>query len=233
MNIYYLFITKSNVLSILISVLLTILLFLCGYLIYQKITKKVSLEVSEVTTYKRKNGQLVLKIAESSILVALAVVFELIFKAIPFLNMPQGGSASLSMLPLFILAYRRGVSWGVVGGALYSIVNLLIDGGLYHWGSLFLDYLLAFSCIGLAGFFRKLAKNNSFWLCVGCFTGVLGRYLFTSLSGVLIFGEYAEPGMNVWYYSFIYYNLPYMMTSMIMCMIVLVAIKRIIFFNID
>lgn len=232
MSLTNLFIKWSNVFAILLAIGCVVLLIFLGYFLYRKITQSKQTAEEPAVGYRRNNNQ-ILTIVESAILVALAMVLELIFKAIPFLDMPQGGSASLAMLPLFILAYRRGVSWGVLGGVVYGAINIMLDGGIAHWASIFLDYILAFGCIGLAGIFRKQAMKNPIWLCIGCFIGVFGRYLLTGLSGVVLFGEYAPVGMNVWYYSYIFYNLPYMAVSMIMCMVVLVCVRRIVFLNIE
>jgi thiamine transporter len=39
-------------------------------------------------------------------------------------------------------------------------------------------------------------------------------------SGVVFFAEYAPEGMNVWFYSFVAYNLPYMGASLALCLII-------------
>ena len=57
-----------------------------------------------------------LKLAESAILVALAIVLEITSKMIPVLQMPQGGSISLALLPLVILSLRNGYKYGFLGG---------------------------------------------------------------------------------------------------------------------
>ena len=42
----------------------------------------------------------------------------------------------------------------------YNLVYLL-DGKLYHWSSIFLDYLFAFGVIGLAGVFKSFVEKSS------------------------------------------------------------------------
>ncbi len=89
------------------------------------------------------------KLTEIAILIALAVVLEVIFTGLgaffPILALPYGGRVSLSMLPLFIITYRHGLWKGVTGGVIYGLLNLLLDGQLWHWASLPLDYLFFFS----------------------------------------------------------------------------------------
>ena len=161
---------------------------------------------------------------EIAILVSLAVVLEVIFTGLsaffPFLALPYGGRVSLSMLPLFILTYRHGYRYGIYGGAVYGLLNLLLDAQLYHWGSLFLDYALAFGAIGL-GYLGVQLKGKIF---VGfefvVVIGALARFVFHFLSGIILFAEYtpenfASPAV----YSLIY-NGYYIVTSAALILVV-------------
>jgi thiamine transporter len=169
------------------------------------------------------------KIVETSILVALATVIDLLFELIPFLNMPEGGHVSVAMLAIIINGFRNGWKYGLAGGLLFAILNWLIDSRFLHIGSIFFDYIFAFTVLGVSGFFQKQGK--SLWkFCLIVFLLCLGRYIFTSLSGVLFFKEYAyiPEGLNwqlegealYWVYSFVIYNLPYLGLSTILCIVV-------------
>lgn len=153
-------------------------------------------------------------VAEASVLAALSIVLSLTSKMIPGLQMPNGGSISLSMLPLFIFALRRGAFPGLIVGMVYGFVNFLTDGYILHWGSIFFDYLLPFSLLAaVAGLFHKKAiKGLVQYTVIAVLLGGLVRYLFHGFSGVIFFAEMAE-GSNPWFYSFIIYNLPYMLAS--------------------
>lgn len=160
------------------------------------------------------------KISETAILISLAITFDIISKAIPFLNMHQGGHVSISMLPLLIIGIRNGYKYGFIGGFVYAIINFMLDGFFLHWGSIFFDYIFAFSIFGITGFFKNKIKNVKIFVLV-CFIPCFIRYLFHSFSGVLFFKQYAylpsnwhiEEDLVVFVYSFIYYNLPYMILS--------------------
>lgn len=159
------------------------------------------------------------KLTESAILVALAVVIELISKMVPVFQMPYGGSASLAMFPLFLLSYRHGLKWGIIAGFVFGIVNFFIDGYAFFWGSFIFDYTFAFAAIGLAGLFSKKALNFSLSaVLTGMFVGSFARFVIHTLSGILFFAEYAGD-QNVIIYS-VLYNGGYMLASMILCMIV-------------
>jgi thiamine transporter len=160
------------------------------------------------------------RLTEIGILVSLAVVLEVIFTGlaafIPVLALPYGGRISLSMLPLFIITYRHGVKAGVVGGIAYGVLNLMLDGVLYHWASLFLDYIFAFGAIGLGGLvFLKMEKNVTSFT-ISLLIGAAGRFVFSYLSGAIIFamilGYMDESFTNPWLYSLVY-NLYYILPS--------------------
>lgn len=169
------------------------------------------------------------KIVETSILVSLAIVIDLLFKAIPFLNMPQGGHISVAMLAIIINGFRNGWKYGLSGGLIFAILNWFIDGRVLHIGSIFLDYLIPFAALGLSGLFQKQGKK--LWkFCLITFVLCTIRYISSSLSGVLFFKEYAAIpdylDWNIkgealyWVYSFVIYNLPYMGLSTVLCIIV-------------
>ena len=135
---------------------------------------------------------LIKSIVETGILVALAVVLDILFKLVPVFNMPQGGHISLCMLPIIIIGFRRGLKFGLAGAILYAIINFMLDGFVWHVGSIFFDYLFAFGILGLSGlnFLRNSAKT--IWkMCLIIFGLCFLRYVFHGLSGVLFFAEYA------------------------------------------
>ncbi|MCU0104829.1 energy-coupled thiamine transporter ThiT [Acholeplasma vituli] len=171
------------------------------------------------------------RLTESAILVALAVVLEIISKMIPVLQMPQGGSASLAMFPIFILSYRHGLKWGLLAGFAFGIVNFFIDGYAFFWGSFVFDYTLGFAAIGLAGFFSKKAlKLDLSAVIFGVLLGGFTRFVIHTLSGIFFFAEYAGDE-NVIIYSIVY-NGTYMLASTILCLVaMLLTYKRLLVLN--
>jgi thiamine transporter len=156
------------------------------------------------------------QLVEIAILVAMAFVLEVAFSFLP--AMPQGGRVSLSLLPIIVIAWRNGPYAGIVGGIVYGLLNLMLDGALYHWGSFFLDYTIAFGLVGLAGFVRKFGLNNVVGFGIAIFVGYFFRFFSHVLSGVLLFAEYAGD-QNVWIYS-ITYNATYLIPALILTIIV-------------
>lgn len=166
----------------------------------------------------------VLSLVETSILVAIAIAFDFLSKLIPGNSMPQGGSVSIVLLPLVIIAYRHGFIHGFIGGFIYGFYNFLMDGYAFHWGSFIFDYGLAFILVGMAAIFKKDAlKGNILNFVLGLLLASFLKYLMSSLSGVLFFSEYAGD-LNPWFYSFIIYNLPYNALSLLFILMMGVVI---------
>ena len=66
------------------------------------------------------------RLTESAMLIALAIVLELVGRmVIP--PMPFGGQLTLaSMLPIVLISWRHGVKWGLVSGFGYSLIQMVM-----------------------------------------------------------------------------------------------------------
>jgi len=164
------------------------------------------------------------KLTEIAILIALAVVLEVIFTGLgaffPILALPYGGRVSLSMLPLFIITYRHGLWKGVTGGVIYGLLNLLLDGQLWHWASLPLDYIIAFGVIGFGYVGVVLLGKNFKGFTLMVVIGVVLRFISHWLSGWVLFSEYMpEEFTNAKLYSLVY-NAYYLLPSMVLIIVV-------------
>jgi len=171
-------------------------------------------------------------IAEIAVLVGVALVFDVI--AGLFSPFKYGGSISPAMLPIFIIAYRRGLKPGLFAGFIFGVLQailaealgygvfaFIVDEGWWKFIAMFmLDYILPFTLLGLAGIFKDPLKRKSSFI-LGISLASFLRYLSHGISGVLIWDYYASlAGMNPFFYSFIAYNLPYMLASYALCLIV-------------
>jgi thiamine transporter len=160
-------------------------------------------------------------IAEIGVTMALAAVLHLI----KLWEMPQGGSITLgTMVPLFVLALRRGPLVGSVAGALYGVLEgWILSGGknFYYPAQVILDYPVAFGLVGLAGFFPRTPA-------FGVLIGSLARYGAHVLSGILFFGQYAK-GQPVLLYSLTYnalYLFPDFVIAMVLTLLVWERLSR-------
>jgi len=135
--------------------------------------------------------------------------------------MPFGGTVSLEMIPLILLALRHGWKVGVVAGVAYGILYLTIDNFVVHPVQLLLDYPLAFGVLGLAGLFRPTVKGA----ILGTIVAVLARFLCHFLSGVIFFASYAPEGWNPFLYSAAY-NAAFLAPSLGIALVVVVVLLK-------
>lgn len=132
---------------------------------------------------------------------SMAIALALVTSYIKLWNMPMGGSVTLlSMLFISLIGYWFGVKYGIITGAAFGLLQFVINPYMLSIPQVLLDYPLAFGALGLSGFFQ----NSRFALPTGYLAGVLGRFVFSTLSGVIFFASYAPEGMNPWVYSILY-----------------------------
>ena len=149
------------------------------------------------------------KLTESAMLMAVAVVLELVSKMfIP--ELPFGGQLThCSMLPIVLISYRHGVKWGLFSGFCYSFLQMALGAktvtaafqpGYFGEGTMLfnaflmcaLDYVAAYTCLGLGGIFRSKLENRGLSLALGGLVALFARYLCHVLSGYILFSGYAE-----------------------------------------
>ena len=203
------------------------------------------------------------RITESAMLLAVAIVLELVSKMfIP--EMPFGGQITLvSMLPVVLISYRHGVKWGICSGFAYALLEMAIgtktvaaafQPGYFGDGVLIvnalimclLDYVVAFTVLGLGGAFRNKIQNSGVALMTGSLVALGARYVTHIASGYILFAGYAEwfftqEGFPAWGASlvetlspellgFVYsvvYNGMYMIPEMIITAVVALLLARV------
>lgn len=156
-----------------------------------------------------KNKKNLYWLVESAVMIALAIVLELVAKMI-IPEMPFGGQVTIvSMLPVVLVGWKYGMGKGLVTGFVYSLVQMVIgmktisamvlpssEDYLGSLGNVVLmilfDYVLAFTVLGLGAMYKKAIKNDSISLALGAFTVLLLRYICHIVSGYVLFGAWAE-----------------------------------------
>ena len=149
------------------------------------------------------------RITESAMLLAVALVLELVSKMI-IPEMPFGGQLTLaSMLPVVLISYRHGIRWGLVAGVAYAMLEMAIGArtvaaafqpGYFGDGIMLLrafvmcllDYLVAFTVLGLGGCLRNTALRPGPQLALGACVAIGCRYVAHTVSGYILFSGWAE-----------------------------------------
>lgn len=154
---------------------------------------------------------------------ALMIAVGTVLAQIKIFEMPNGGSVTLvSMLPFILVSFRHGTKWGLATGFVNSLLQMLL--GFYappsrtvwgFFGMIMLDYVLAFTLLGLAGAFAKRFQNRLLGVAAGTAAVCVIRFLCSYLSTVFVWFSTAPEGMPVWLFG-ITYNGAYMLPELVL-----------------
>ena len=170
-----------------------------------------------------KNHLRIKALTEGAMLVALAHVLSYV----KLMQLPNGGSLTPAMFPILFYAHRWGLGKGLLAGFIFGLLQLIFDGA-YAWGwqSMLLDYLVAFTPLGLAGLFR----GKSWGIFPGTVLGCAARFAVHYYSGVTIYRIIAPteiPGIGVFDDAVIYslvYNGVYMLPNTLLALAIAAAL---------
>ncbi len=153
-------------------------------------------------------------LAEGAVMLALATILSLIK-----IDLPLGGGITLvSMLPIVIMSHRWGWQKGLLVAFLHSAIQLLLglDNVGYATsfgmalGVIFLDYILPYTALGLSGLAEKYFGKTDRAVFIGILVTFLIRFACHYITGVWIWGVWAEPeylgipASSPWVYSALY-----------------------------
>lgn len=176
-----------------------------------------------------------------AVMVALSTALSLV----KIWNMPWGGSITLlSMLPVALVSVMYGLKQGLFSSFVYACIQLVFGitmDGLLGWGltagmlfaCIMLDYIVAFTVIGLAGMFRNKGMTG---IISGTVIAVLLRFVSHMLSGIFVFAAVGKlwEGFetdNTFLYSLVYngcYMLPEIILTSIGAFFVYKALNKVI-----
>ncbi len=168
-----------------------------GYLLIVVLMIAAICLVSYFVNKDGKNKMSVKQLTVSALCIALAFALSnaKLFAA------PMGGSVTLfSMFFITFIGYLYGPRVSISAAFAYGLLQMIIDPYIVSVPQLLCDYVLAFTALGLAGFFY--GKKNG--MIIGYFVGIFGRFVFSTLSGIIFFAEYAPEGMSPIVYSVLY-----------------------------
>ena len=175
------------------------------------------------------------RLVESALAIAIATVLSMIKIDLPF----GGGVTIVSMLPLVLISHRYGWKWGVATAFVYSVGQLLLGldnvgyatTAVMAAGVVFLDYVIAYTVIGLSGVFGKSRGA----VAVGIAVTFTLRFLCHLVTGAWIWGEWMPetfmnlPMSNPWIYSFLYngwYMLFEIIVTEVVAMLIYAPLKK-------
>lgn len=175
---------------------------------------------------KIKRSQYIKRFAVCAVMLSLSTVLSIF----PTIHAPLGGSITVgSMVPIMLISFLYGVSWGIPVSIGYSVIQLLLGfSTVASWGlslgvfvgCLIIDYILAFSVICVCGFFGIKSLKN---VIIGTVTAGLLRYFCHFLSGLLFFGAWAMEGFSPLAWA-ICYNGAFMIPDTVICVVIMCAL---------
>lgn len=153
----------------------------------------------------------------SALSIALATVSANFIKT-P--SLPFGGSATFfSMLFVALPGFWYGPYVGLIAALAHGIIQFISNPYFIHPVQVLFDYILAFGCLGLSGFFMNKKRG----LITGYTVGVLGRFICVCISGVIFYTSYiGVPKADVLaILASIGYNLTYILPEYIITIVLL------------
>lgn len=191
------------------------------------------------------NNEKVRIMAEIAIMSALGIVLDLTSAFIGRFIWAAGGSIGIQMLPVFIIAYRRGLKEGLLTGLIIGSIQVIMPNAyLLNPIQILLDYPIAYGLVGLSGVFTKRIKDNisygklKLYILLGVSIGGLLRFMSHTISGVIYFSGLSINNLSlneilVALWGSLIYNGSYMIPSILLCVLVMVLIPHKQILNID
>ena len=162
--------------------------------------------------------------AESSVMIALALVLDMVV----LWQAPLGGKWTLcAMLPIMLISVKNGLKWGLGTAFAYSFIQLgLSIAKVLSWGltpavlvgCIAFDYILPYAVLGLAGAFCARKRKIGYALA-GIATAIALRFVMHFISGTVFFGVWEDGVWEVISYS-IFYNGQYLAPELALTLVV-------------
>lgn len=164
-----------------------------------------------------------LMLTESAVMIALAFILSFL----KVVDMPYGGSVTaFSMLPIIIIAFRYGTGWGLATGFAFSLLQMLMGLSTLSYATsaaaavaiILLDYIVAFTVLGLGGAFRSVIKDQGTAMALGALFACVLRYICHVVSGCTVWAGVSIPTSDGLIYS-LGYNATYMIPETLMTIV--------------
>ena len=162
---------------------------------------------------------------------ALCVALSFVLSCIRLYRMPTGGSVTPgSMLPLMLFSVAYGAGPGLLAGLVYGVLQYLQGGWWLNVWQFLLDYILAFTVLGLAG----VAYNKSEkWMYLSIPFAALMRALCAFLAGLMWVADtpVSELVIGSWHFSTpvtysLVYNGAYLIPDTLICLLLAALVGK-------
>ena len=112
---------------------------------------------------------------ETLLEIAIFAGFAMVIDLFPSFKPNPSISISFAMVPIFIIAFRRGFLAATISGFLWGVLQIATgDAWILTPTQAFIEYFIAFTCIGFAGLFSSIIKSSlkdkkmGYSICMDC-----------------------------------------------------------------
>ncbi|HCA29668.1 MAG TPA: hypothetical protein DEP23_08950 [Ruminococcaceae bacterium] len=169
-------------------------------------------------------------LTESGIMLSFATLLSMI----EIISLPYGGGVTaFSMLPVILIAYRRGAVHGLLTALAFSLLQMLLGLSNLSYATsviavvaiIVIDYVFAFTVLGLAGLFRNI-KNQTTGLAIGTVVVCFLRYVAHIITGSTVWAGLSIPTTDALFFSIVYNS--YMIPETLITLVGAVALSRLL-----
>lgn len=174
-------------------------------------------------------SQKVTPLVETAIFAALAMVLSLI----P--DFAEWFTPSFGAIPLVLFSLRRGTKYGILAGLIWGLLHFPLGKVYYlNLSQVGIEYILAFACMGLAGFMtsplqkslKTIKKTATLtFALLGATLATLVRYICHYIAGVIFWGSYAPEGVSAEWYSFTVNGTAGTLTLGVVAIVIIILLK--------
>lgn len=164
-----------------------------------------------------------------SLFSCISVIFDITKELIPFINMPNGGSINISLIPIICICFLLGTKSGILCAIISFVVSTLLGlNNMYiSLPQYIFDYVIPSLCIGFSGIFYK--KRNLLSMESGIILCMIIRIVSIVISGAYFWldSTMVAGSKEAFIFSFLY-NSPYSIITLIMLIIVVPIIVKVL-----
>ena len=189
---------------------------------------------------KRSTSTTIRIMSEIGLMAAAGFILDVLAKMISRGLFPSGGSISIAMIAIMIIAFRRGFFPALGVGFILAIFDLLQGPFLIASTPIrilfqvMLDYAIPYPLVALTALLRPAFKKANSkkvairFLILGALIGASAKFASHFCAGILFWADpstfaWGLIGMNPYAYCFLY-NFAYMGPSMVLCIVLLCLI---------
>lgn len=168
---------------------------------------------------------------EGAMMIAVAQILSLLPTSI-------GSSFTISIgaIPIILFALRHGWKKGTLIGLVYGVFKIIIGDAIWlHFAQGIIEYTFPYASLGFAGLFAKplqaaLSASNEKaglkWISIASVTGVLLRFFWHFVAGVLYWGEYALEGWSPFVFSLVFNGASGLATALVVTLVLALLYSR-------